>query len=169
MIGKKRIVQQDWKCIQSFTRENQGFWCRHDCLSVIALQDCIVQTTNVRTFLPPRWSPNNKATGLRPDNSRTATWVLPGCSALHWQVLKLHVCAPRSPAAATGSQTAVTVMQWLDTKLQQQQQQSKMYTRASELCKLSRVWSTVERAPTERSDRLSCPTGNLLTTRSLDL
>jgi hypothetical protein len=39
-----------------------------------------------------------------------------GAARLQWQVLKLHVCARRCPAVATGSQTAykrsaVTVMQ----------------------------------------------------------
>jgi hypothetical protein len=40
-----------------------------------------------------------------------------GAARLQWQVLKLHVLACSSPAAAAGSQTAVTVMQWQDTKL----------------------------------------------------
>jgi hypothetical protein len=80
-----------------------------------------------------------KSTGLGPDykfwpprcmHTRAATWELPGYSGrfsncmyvhaaalLQQQVLKLHVCACRCPAAAAGSQTAVTVMHWQDTKL----------------------------------------------------
>jgi hypothetical protein len=43
-----------------------------------------------------------------------------GAARLQWQVVKLHLCACRCPAAAAGSQTAVTVMQWQDTKLHAQ-------------------------------------------------
>jgi hypothetical protein len=43
-----------------------------------------------------------------------------GAAQLQWQVVKLHVCACRCPAAVAGSQTAVTVMQWQDTKLHAQ-------------------------------------------------
>jgi hypothetical protein len=43
-----------------------------------------------------------------------------GAARLQWQVVKLHVCACRCPAAAAGSQTAVTVMQCQDTKLHAQ-------------------------------------------------
>jgi predicted porin len=43
-----------------------------------------------------------------------------GAARLQWQVVKLHVCVCRCPAAAAGSQTAVTVMQWQDTKLHAQ-------------------------------------------------
>jgi hypothetical protein len=40
-----------------------------------------------------------------------------GAARLQWQVFKLHVCARHCPAAGAGYQTAVTVMQWQDTKL----------------------------------------------------
>jgi hypothetical protein len=43
-----------------------------DMTACLPLQDCIVQTTRLpaygRKFLPPRGSPANKATRLRPDN-----------------------------------------------------------------------------------------------------
>jgi hypothetical protein len=93
-----------------------------------------------RKFLPPRCSPANKATGGRIISCRYmgATW-------LHWQVLKLHVCARCCPAAVTCSgripncmrtrrlltccsgrisncthAAAVDLLQWQDTKLQWQ-------------------------------------------------
>jgi hypothetical protein len=65
----------------------------------LPLQDCIVQTTSLpaygRKFLPPRWSPDNKATGrgLRPDNSAAALHAYSRrymeAARLQWQVLKL--------------------------------------------------------------------------------
>jgi hypothetical protein len=63
---------------------------------------------------------------LRLDNSAVVLHAYSrryiGAARLQWQVLKLHVCALCCPAAAAGSQTAskrsaVTVMQWQDTKL----------------------------------------------------
>jgi hypothetical protein len=66
-----------------------------DMTACLPLQDCIVQTTRLaaygRKFLPPRWSPDIKATGLsygriilppRCMHTRAATWELPGCSAV---------------------------------------------------------------------------------------
>jgi hypothetical protein len=48
--------------------------------------------------------PRDKATGLR-DGWITSRRYM-GAARLHWQVLKLHVCACCCPAAAAVSQTA---------------------------------------------------------------
>jgi hypothetical protein len=86
-----------------------------DMTACLPLQDCIVQITRLpaygRKLLPPRCSPADKATGLRPDNF----------APLQWQFLKLHTSALQSLAVA-GYQTA---------NMQQQQQQSKMYSRGA--------------------------------------
>jgi hypothetical protein len=68
-----------------------------DMTAFLLLQDCIVQTTSLpawgRKFLPPRWSPDNKATGLWPDNSAAALHAYSRrymvAAWLQWQVLKL--------------------------------------------------------------------------------
>jgi hypothetical protein len=64
-----------------------------------ALQDCIVCSQG-RKFLLPLWSPDNKATGLRPDNSATTLHAYSrrymGAARLQWQVLKLHPSALQS-------------------------------------------------------------------------
>jgi hypothetical protein len=110
-----------------------------DMTACLPLQDCIVQTTRPpaygQKFLPPRCSPANKATGLRPDNfaplhgscpaalagSQTACMrtLLPCCSGsfsnciqalcshLQWQDTKLHARGGCGPAAVAGYQTAV--------------------------------------------------------------
>jgi hypothetical protein len=85
-----------------------------DMTACLPLQDCIVQSTSLpaygRKFLPPSWSPDNKATSLRPDNSAVALHAYSrrymGAARLQWQDLKLHGCARRCPAAAAVSQTA---------------------------------------------------------------
>jgi hypothetical protein len=95
-----------------------------DMTACLPLQDCIVQTTRPpaygRKFLPPRCSPANKATGLRPDNF----------APLQWQFLKLHTSALKSLAVAgyLGACTRRLLpccsgrlpnchLQWQDTKL----------------------------------------------------
>jgi hypothetical protein len=54
-----------------------------DMTACLPLQDCIVQTTSLpavgQKFLPPRWSPDNKATGLQPDNSAVALHTYSRC------------------------------------------------------------------------------------------
>jgi hypothetical protein len=119
------LNQRDWKCIQSFTRVNQGFLMQ-TWLPVCHYKTLQVQTTSLpayaRKFLPPRWSPDNMDNGLRPDNSATAlhAYLLPGCSGwfsngiqalcshLQWQDTKLHACPCCCPAAVAGYQTACT-------------------------------------------------------------
>jgi hypothetical protein len=73
-----------------------------DMTACLPLQDCIVQTTSIPAY------------------GRIISRRYMGAARLQWQVLKLHVCACRCPAAAAGSQTAVTVMQSQDTKLHAQ-------------------------------------------------
>jgi hypothetical protein len=93
-----------------------------DMTACLPLQDCIVQTTR-----PPAYG-------------RIILRRYMGAARLHWQVLKLHVCARCCPAAAAVSQTAykhsavtcsgripncmlaaaVDLLQWQDTKLQWQ-------------------------------------------------
>jgi hypothetical protein len=64
-----------------------------------------------RKFLPPCWSPDNKHYWARlwPDNSAVALHAYSRhymrAAWKHWQVLKLHGCAHRCPAAAAVSQT----------------------------------------------------------------
>jgi hypothetical protein len=55
-------------------------------------------------------------------HTRTAIWMLPGCSGRFSNCMYAHPAALHCPAAAAGFQTAskrsaVTVMQWQDTKL----------------------------------------------------
>jgi hypothetical protein len=102
-----------------------------DMTACLPLQDCIVQTTSIpaygRKYLPPRWSPDNKATGLRPENSAVALDAYlrryMGAARLQWQVLKLYGCAHRCPVAAAVYQTAYKCyavcshLHWQDTKL----------------------------------------------------
>jgi hypothetical protein len=83
-----------------------------DMTACLPLQDCIVQTTSLpaygRKFLPPRWSPDNKATGLSYGRIILHAYSrrYMGAARLQWKVLKLHGCAHRCPSAAAVSQTA---------------------------------------------------------------
>jgi hypothetical protein len=64
-----------------------------DMTACLPLQDCIVQTTSLpaygRKFLPPHWSPDNKASGLQLDNAYSRCYMV--AAWLLCQVLKLHV------------------------------------------------------------------------------
>jgi hypothetical protein len=102
--------------------------------SVILLQLCsgkrVNKTENAFSPLPARTKASNadmtaclplqacmsRLQVYRPEISAAALHAcILGAARLQWQVLKLHVCACRCPDCC--SQTAVTVMQWQDTKL----------------------------------------------------
>jgi hypothetical protein len=80
----------------------------------LLLKDCIVQTTSLpaygRKFLPPRWSPDNKATGLRPDNSAAVLHAYSrrymGAARLQWHWVCAQVTALLQSLAVAGYQTA---------------------------------------------------------------
>jgi hypothetical protein len=116
----------------------------------LPLQDCIVQTTSLpaygRNFCRcARWSPDNKATGLRPDNSATSLHAYShrymGAAVAGYQTacmrMTLPCCSSRFSNcshcnAVAGYQTAsakmrtAVLLQWQDTKLHAQWQFHKL-------------------------------------------
>jgi hypothetical protein len=102
-----RLLMQTWLLVCHYKTALSRLQVYRPTAAISAAVRAGVQITRLpaygRIILPPRCM-----------HTRTATWEL------QWQVIKLHVCAWRCPAAAAGSQTAVTVMQWQDTKLQAQ-------------------------------------------------
>jgi hypothetical protein len=87
----------------------------------LPLQDCIVQTTRLpaygRKFLPPRCSPANKVTGLRPDNFAPLHGSSLVAVAVSQTAYKRSVvtCSGRIPNCMHAA--AVALLQWQDTKL----------------------------------------------------